>query len=81
LSSKNVVPAKAGTQVCKRFDNADRTWVPACAGTTYQRARVLRVEERRSSVEPCFNQASEASVWLKVALGRITAFTLAVSGW
>jgi hypothetical protein len=26
-------------------------------------------------------QATEASTWLKVALGRITAFTLALSGW
>jgi hypothetical protein len=40
-----VVPAKAGTQVCRRSSDAGSTWVPAFAGTTVfeptKRARIL----------------------------------------
>jgi hypothetical protein len=38
----NVVPAKAGTQVCMRYDGSCRTWVPAFAGTTFTRSKPKR---------------------------------------
>jgi len=35
LLAENVIPAKAGIQVCKHFDDIERTWIPASAGMTY----------------------------------------------